>query len=418
MLEPMLEPLLKLQVQKNFLLSAFTCLYRVISLLVIFIILFTSQDAFFNTILIRYMIVLSCCIILFLIYSKHKKMQIFLLCIEYLLIYCYAYVEPNSFIMELIGIPPVIVTLAFLLPRRYCPVIIFTSGIIGPLLFSYGFVNNISIMLGDYLLPFIVLTLSVHIPVSLLSILLNIIYDKKEKAEDGHLNLQLENKKLNQINHAISQRIFSLQNDSAQKERNRLSKEIHDTTGYVFINLIMMLQAIRAILHRDISKADKLIGEARDYAERGINEIRHLLRDIRSYTPTQFSLQNELHDLGESFQKATGVEIVFEYGDWPKSISEKTDSFFISFMQEALTNALKHGNASQISVQCWSENRRLGMSILDNGSGAIFPINKGIGITAMEDVVSEYGGSIAIKSDMGFKITAVLEIPDNIDSLL
>jgi signal transduction histidine kinase len=51
----------------------------------------------------------------------------------------------------------------------------------------------------------------------------------------------------------------------------------------------------------------------------------------------------------------------------------------------------------------------LGMTIIDNGAGAKFPIKKGIGITAMEDVMSQLNGSIYIRSGKdGFKITAVV----------
>jgi signal transduction histidine kinase len=271
-------------------------------------------------------------------------------------------------------------------------------------------VYNVTATIGAHSLPYNAFTLFLYVPVFVVSIMLNRIYDKAERTEKRYNNLELDNKRLNDINHAISQRIFSLQNDTTQKERNRLSKEIHDTAGYVFINLIMMLQAAQAILYRDITKADKLIGDARDYAERGINEIRHLLQDIRSYTPLHLSLQNELHDIGDSFQKATGVEIDIEYGNWPKTISKEKDFFFISFMQEALTNALKHGHADKVSVLCWNEGGIIGMTVTDNGSGALLPINKGIGITAMEDVVNQLEGSITIKSDGGFKITASVPV--------
>jgi signal transduction histidine kinase len=151
------------------------------------------------------------------------------------------------------------------------------------------------------------------------------------------------------------------------------------------------------------------VGDARDYAEKGINEIRYLLRDIRDYTPVRLSLQNELHDVGESFQKATDVEIAIEYGPWPRTFSKNTDFFFISFMQEALTNALKHGRAGRVSVLCWEEGGRFGMTISDKGSGAKLPLKKGIGITAMEDAAGELGGEITIQSNSGgFRIKAVI----------
>jgi signal transduction histidine kinase len=216
---------------------------------------------------------------------------------------------------------------------------------------------------------------------------------------------------LNEINRAISQRIFKIQNDVAKKERDRLSKEIHDKAGYIFINLIMMLQAASSLINKDLEKTEKLIKDARNYAERGINEIRYLLRDIRNFSPVKMSLQNELYDLAVSFQEATEVEIEMDYGVWPKTISENIDSFFISFMQESLTNALKHGKATKISCCCWTDETCIGMSVADNGIGTKEPIYKGIGIAAMEDVADQFDGFIRIKTsdrDGGFKITAAV----------
>ena len=143
----------------------------------------------------------------------------------------------------------------------------------------------------------------------------------------------------------------------------------------------------------------------RDYAERGINEIRHILQNIRSYAPTRISLQNEIHKLGSAFSRATEVKIDFNYGNWPKTISENIDSLYLSFIQESLTNALKHGHATSISISCLINNNSYFMSVTDNGRGATLPIKKGIGITALEDVVSLYSGSVILKSDRaGFSI--------------
>ena len=388
----------------------FTGFYRCFSIISTFFILFLFLNIPLNIIEIRFFIFLSIWVILYLIFTGYAKIQAVLLGSEYFIVYCFAYVGSHILLAEIICIPPVIIALGLLLPGRICPIIIFAAGIIGPVFFSYGSINDISIIIGNYTLPYIVLALSLNIPVSLLSILLNRINYQKEMTRKSFVHLDLENKKINQINHAISQRIFSIQNDTAHNERNRISKDIHDTAGYVFINLIMMLQAAQAVLHSDITKAGKLISDARDYAEMGINEIRHLLRDIRSYSPQYISLQNEFYDICKSFQNATGVEILIDYGNWPKSISKELDAFFISFMQESLTNALKHGNAQHISILCWSNRDQAGISIIDDGSGAVFPISKGIGITAMEDLASLYGGSILIKSNGGFKITAVIPL--------
>jgi signal transduction histidine kinase len=100
------------------------------------------------------------------------------------------------------------------------------------------------------------------------------------------------------------------------------------------------------------------------------------------------------------------VEVITDYGNWPKTFSKSIDSFFISFMQEALTNALKHGHATSVSILCWASPTHVTMRIRDNGNGAVLPIVKGIGISAMEDFVKSRKGFFNIQSnDGGFQIS-------------
>jgi signal transduction histidine kinase len=168
----------------------------------------------------------------------------------------------------------------------------------------------------------------------------------------------------------------------------------------------MMLQAAAAVFNKDGKRAEKLITDARDYAERGINEIRHILRDVRDYAEVSLSLQNELYSVGDIFQKATGVEISIQYGNWPRSFSKPMDAFFTSFAQEALTNALKHGQATEIFIFCQDSGGIVSMTVSDNGAGAKLPVEKGIGISSLEDIANQYGGAVSMSSNKsGFKIT-------------
>jgi signal transduction histidine kinase len=386
--------------------------YRAFAFVVIFAVMGmtnNAQEKIFTPFQIICLVFLGIGTILYFFLLFHPKILTILLAIEYFMVFYYPYVEPFVY-MEFIWVPGSITAMAFLLLERKNVFVIALVGIAVPVLFSYGYIYSVTVSIGELAFPFVIPLLLFHVPITLLALLASRICFHMEEIKKQYASLESDNKTLNEINHAISQRIFNLQNDTTQKERNRLSKEIHDTAGYVFINLIMMLQAAQAVLHRDIQKADKLLGDARDYAERGINEIRYLLRNIRDYTPTRLSLQNELHDVGESFQKATDVEIDIEYGNWPQTLSKNLDLFFISFMQEALTNALKHGRATRVSVLCWANKNHIGMTISDNGSGVDAPVKKGIGITAMEDVASQMNGGINISGKNGFKISAVFPV--------
>jgi signal transduction histidine kinase len=340
---------------------------------------------------------------------RFRKLLAALLFVEYYMVFSFAYVPPHIPYLELIWTPGIIVALALVLEGLGRLAVLAFTGLFGPVFLSYGCNNGVQTEFGGLSLPWAAALLMVLAPVTVLAFFLDRICIWGEHTEKRYRSLKADYARLTEINNAVSQRIFTLTNDTAQKERYRISKEIHDTAGYVFINLMMMLQAASNVINKDIKKAEKLINDAWEYAKKGINEIRRLLRDIRSYTVPVISIQNELFSVGESFQNATDVKIEINYGQWPGTFSKTVDSFFISFMQESFTNALKHGHAAYISVNCWEMDGYYGMSVFDNGSGASYPIIKGIGITAMEDVAYELGGRVIIKTNVdGFRITAMI----------
>jgi signal transduction histidine kinase len=317
----------------------------------------------------------------------------------------YPYFEPHIEILEFIWIPEILFAMAVFLPGSVYIVLMLLMGIPGGIFFSYGYSKEIMLTIHMTIFPFCAVAVPYYFFFTFVSCLLCCNFILAEKREKNIQSLQMLNKQLNKINDSVSEKIFRLQNETTIEERKRISKEIHNTAGYVFINLIMMLQAASAVFYKDTKKAETLINDARNYAERGINEIRHILRNIRDYTPVKISLQNEINNIALAFNKATEVNININYGNWPGSISDNIDSFFLSFMQESLTNALKHGHASSISISCWHKENLYTMTIIDNGSGAALPIKKGIGITALEDFVSRYNGDVRIRSDItGFSI--------------
>jgi signal transduction histidine kinase len=344
--------------------------------------------------------------VVFLPVLKKPSLLFCLVLLDYFSVLLYQYFDPYNFFMELLWLPGILSTAALMVPVPLNVPFTLFLGIPGFILLSYGYCNSLEISMGSYSFPYITAALFYNVPVSLFATAIGLISSYTTRLRKKVSSLDLMNIKLDKINHQITDRMFSLQNDTTLEERKRISKEIHDTAGYVFINLIMMLQATSAILHKDIDKAEQLINDARDYADRGINEIRHILRNIRDYTPASISLQNELFEIGESFKKVTDVGLDIEFGNWPISFSEALDAFFKSFMQEALTNALKHGNATGITIICWMTDTHVIMSVANNGEGVNAPIVKGIGISSIEDFVSKKNGTITIQSsNHGFKIS-------------
>jgi len=314
--------------------------------------------------------------IFFTIFKYNKKHVLVVLVIEYFLILIYPYYEPHNILLEFIWIPQILFTLAVFIPHIISIFLILLLGIPGSIFLSYGYNHGIKLIIGDISYDFHMLAFPFYFIIAFLIDVLCLYFIISQNKEKYIKSLEVFNEHLNKINRSISNKIFRLENDTTIEERKRISKEVHDTAGYVFINLIMMLQAASAVFHKDTPKAESLIIDARNYAERGINEIRHILRDIRDYSPPRISIQNEIFNIGIAFNKTTDVKVNIDYGNWPFTFSENIDSFFLSFMQESLTNALKHGHASSVSVSCWKNDFYYAMSVRDNGIGANLPIKR------------------------------------------
>lgn len=330
---------------------------------------------------------------------------------EYVLVLLFQYFDPHFIIFEIIWLPLLLLEGAVLFPSPWNYFLTVFMGLPGYWLLSYTCRARVPFSVGGGAYPFYVFFLLYCVPVTVMAVSLGAAGHLLAKTSVRIASLEQVNRKINTINRDILSRIFSLENNTAAEERRRISTDLHDTAGYVFTNLIMMLQAAGAMFRKNPEKAESIIAEARDHAVRGINEIRHILRKTRSYSPVYVSLQNELFSICSPFSKATGVSVELNYGGWPRTLGREPDSFFISLLQESLTNALKHGGATSVSVQCALEGGTASMSIADNGSGCSLPLKKGIGIASIEEYLARHGGNMVVRTSSGFRITVSVPVP-------
>ncbi len=199
-------------------------------------------------------------------------------------------------------------------------------------------------------------------------------------------------------------------NRSQREERLRITRELHDIIGYTFTNNIMMLEAAVSKINKDPERVEKLIELARENAKTGLEKIRHSLYLLRSSEPPRTTSIQRIHKLIQVFSVATGVEVRAEYGGAPDDIDEEREKFFFYFLQEALTNAFRHGGATRIRVYLSRAHGTIFASVLDNGRGAE-SIREGIGIAGMRERLATLNGRLRIMSSPnGFEIVG--EIPE------
>ncbi|MCF7945827.1 MAG: hypothetical protein K9L24_03130 [Spirochaetia bacterium] len=198
---------------------------------------------------------------------------------------------------------------------------------------------------------------------------------------------------------------------SAEDERNRLTREIHDVAGYTLTNIRMMMEAGLRNTDMDRKELEKLLTWTLKQSQDGQQEIRSILRLIRSRKEDDIRGIQALLQAARVFHMATDTQVLFEWGNLSdRWIAGDRDMLALRILQEGMINAFRHGMAKQIEVSFFEEDRGVSMVVHDDGRGSD-SIEMGIGLSGMKERLQNVGGDLRIDSDLpGFRISAFIPV--------
>ena len=206
------------------------------------------------------------------------------------------------------------------------------------------------------------------------------------------LSLQLENK-----NKELMEKQDYEIKLATLNERNRIAREIHDSTGHALSSSILQIGALMAI-SKDESIRDNLTS-VRDTLSKGMDSIR---QSIHNLYDESVDLYSEIHSLINNF---SFCPVRLNY-----SIESNPDISitycFIAIVKEALSNIIRHSNATSAVISLHEHPAIYQLIIQDNGTLRDYdPENdKGIGIKNIADRIGKLKGNVNIKTSKGFEI--------------
>jgi signal transduction histidine kinase len=204
--------------------------------------------------------------------------------------------------------------------------------------------------------------------------------------------------------------------ESAERERERWARELHDDT---LQNLAAIrIQLATALGSADEDRAARIEGAAEQaiaQLEGQINELNRLINDLRPAALERLGLAGALQALAEESSARSGVAI-----DPTIELSEERggeeERIVYRLVQEALTNVLKHANASRVEVSAREGDGAIRILVHDDGDG-FDPASStdGRGLRGMRERIELLGGEIEVTSapDDGTKITARVPLQDS-----
>lgn len=200
-----------------------------------------------------------------------------------------------------------------------------------------------------------------------------------------------------------------VQRETEEQERSRITREIHDIVGYTLTNIQMMMEAATDLVSRDSASLGELLVKSRDQAQRGLLETRRVMRNLRSVQEVRASGLGRVAEVARIFERATRVRVKLAFGNAPESFGTRIDEVVYRTVQESLTNALRHGNATEIGVSFWVMEGALRLAIADNGAGSK-EIVPGIGLSGMRERIAHVGGTLKAENTV-FGFLVFSEIP-------
>ncbi len=254
---------------------------------------------------------------------------------------------------------------------------------------------------------------------------------------DGHENLMFcidvdlsEQKKAeealkkahDELEHRVEERTAALQQSAEklrsltsqmltaqERERQRISRELHDEMGQTLLVLKLRLSALHDGLREDQQDLARDLKQSLDYLDGVIDSVRRLSRDLSPSILEELGLTSALRYLTSEFGKHYQVKsIEYDSDDIDALFPPRTQINIYRIFQECLTNIGKHAEASHISVAVKKKDGGVSFLVADNGKGFAVEdalsrpaAERGLGLATIYERVRILGGALQIWSQPG-----------------
>jgi PAS domain S-box-containing protein len=204
-----------------------------------------------------------------------------------------------------------------------------------------------------------------------------------------------------------------------ERERKRISMELHDELGQNLAVLKLQIRAIERALGEDQQDLKEGCRELLHYLDGVIDNIRRLSHDLSPAILEDLGLQSALKYLINGVSKHYTVSHSFEVEDLDQLFPSDVQIIIYRIFQECLTNISKHAGATDVSIVVKEDDGILSMVLEDNGIGfeptgllARRASGRGLGLAALDERARMLGGTLEIWSQpgSGTRVTCLIPI--------
>jgi signal transduction histidine kinase len=205
--------------------------------------------------------------------------------------------------------------------------------------------------------------------------------------------------------------------EAGEEERQRLARELHDQTGQLLTALIAGLSALETRATDDSQRA--ALVRLRELAAQTLGDIHDISRALRPVALDDLGLVAALEKHCATVAERFGKPVEFHSDGWTgtERLPAEIEVALYRIIQEALTNAVRHADATRIQVLAQRKPGAVLVAVEDDGRG-FDPVARGpngdrLGLLGIEERAALLGGSACLESAPGGGTQLFVEIPAN-----
>jgi signal transduction histidine kinase len=201
---------------------------------------------------------------------------------------------------------------------------------------------------------------------------------------------------------------------AVMEERASIARELHDIVAHSVTVMLVGVRGAREHLRTAPDVAEDTLARVETSGERSVAELRRILTLLRgSHRDAESRPQPSLGDLEALVEehRASGLPIELAISGRAQPLPDGVELSIYRIVQEALTNAVKHTRANQVTVRLAYEDAGIKVDVTDDGAPVTAgPASSGHGLVGMRERAALFGGTLTAgpRGDHGFEVHALL----------
>ncbi len=185
------------------------------------------------------------------------------------------------------------------------------------------------------------------------------------------------------------------------REQRRIGQDLHDDLCQQLAGIELMSQALEQTLAPKSKPDAERVGQIASHVRNVIKHTRSLARGLAPVTLESEGLMAALDELATNIKRSFNVEGRFRCSPPVLVKDQSVATQLLRIAQEAVSNATRHGKATEIIIHLKEQRGRINLVINDNGTGfpKTLPQRKGMGLRIMQSRAGMIGGTLVVENN-------------------